>query len=426
MNILLLGSGGRECALAWKLAQSPKLKKLWIAPGNAGTGMYGTNISIAETDFNGLKHHVLANAIDMIVVGPEVPLAEGISDYFRNDASLKHVGIIGPSAAGARLESSKDFAKAFMLRHGIPTARYQTFTGSQIAEGIQFLETLNPPFVLKADGLAQGKGVIICQSLDEAKHTLDEMLTCEKFGKASEKVVIEEFLYGIELSVFVLTDGNNYLLLPNAKDYKRIGEGDTGLNTGGMGAVSPVPFADAPFMKKVEDRIIKPTIAGLQMDQTDYCGFIFFGLINCSGNPYVIEYNVRLGDPETEAILPRIENDLCELFDLTLRGALGDCSIKISEQAAVTVILASGGYPGDYQKGLEISGLDNDSACLVFHAGTRANDDGKSLTNGGRVLAVTALAHSPALAKEKAYKAIPAIHFEGMYYRRDIGSDLIS
>lgn len=425
MNILLLGSGGRECALAWKLAQSPRLKKLWIAPGNAGTGLYGTNISIAEADFEGIKKHVLENDIDMVVVGPEALLASGITDFFKNDYLLKHVGIIGPSKAGALLESSKDFAKAFMLRHGIPTARYQTFTGNQLSEGFQFLATLEPPYVLKADGLAQGKGVIICPTLDEAKETLNEMLVQEKFGKASEKVVIEEFLHGIELSVFVLTDGKTYLLLPNAKDYKRIGDDDTGPNTGGMGAVSPVPFAGASFMHNVEELIIKPTIEGLRKEKTDYCGFIFFGLINCSGNPYVIEYNVRLGDPETEAILPRISNDLVEVFDMTLHGSLGDCTLKISEQAAVTVILASGGYPGDYKKGKEIKVPGNDCDCLIFHAGTKSGEHDRILTNGGRVLAVTALAVSHQEAKEKVYKAIQNIHFEGMYNRSDIGKDAI-
>ncbi|MBE0664071.1 MAG: phosphoribosylamine--glycine ligase [Bacteroidales bacterium] len=425
MNILLLGSGGRESALAWKLAQSKKLTKLWIAPGNAGTSLYGTNLALAETDFNGIKLHVLETDIDMIVVGPEAPLAEGIVDFFRDDGLLGHVKIIGPSQYGARLESSKDFAKEFMNRHAIPTARHQTFTKETLDDGYRFLETLMPPFVLKADGLAAGKGVVICQNLSEAREWLYEMLAGRKFGKASESVVVEEFLQGIELSVFVLTDGKHYVNLPNAKDYKRIGEGDTGPNTGGMGSVSPVPFANKEFMLKVEEQIIKPTVLGIQNEKIDYCGFIFFGLMNCAGDPYVIEYNVRLGDPESEAIIPRINNDLVEVFEKTAQGRLDEVTIETSGQYAVAVMLVSGGYPGEYEKGKVVKGIDNVKDGVVFHAGTKTNDSAEIITNGGRVLAVTAMADSLELALKRTYASAALIKFDGMNYRRDIGIDLL-
>lgn len=424
MNILLLGGGGRECALAWKLSQSKRLNKLYIAPGNAGTLEYGINIPVSETDFQALKLHVLENDIDMVVVGPEAPLAEGIVDFFRSDGLLDHVSIIGPSKRGAMLESSKDFAKKFMMRHNIPTARYRTFTADNIDEGNKFLETLSPPYVLKADGLAAGKGVIICNDVPEAKRNLHEMLEEKKFGKASEHVIIEEFLHGVEISVFVITDGKNYLMLPEAKDYKRIGDGDTGPNTGGMGSVSPVAFANKGFLEKVEERIIKPTIAGLQKESIDYRGFIFFGLMNCNGNPYVIEYNVRLGDPETEAILPRISTDLVDLFEKTTRGDLENASVNISSQHAVAVMLVSGGYPGTYEKGKLISGLDEANGCLVFHAGTQIGLNEMLYTSGGRVLAVTALGETLESAKQKVYAAAQKITFDGVNYRKDIGNDL--
>lgn len=425
MNILLLGGGGRECALAWKLSQSPVLKKLFIAPGNAGTSDYGINIPVSETDFQTIKLVVLENDIDMVVVGPEAPLADGIADFFKSDGLLDHVNIIGPSRHGAMLESSKDFAKEFMMRHGIPTARYCTFTTQNIDEGYKFLESLPSPYVLKADGLAAGKGVIICSDLNEAKKSLYEMLAGKKFGKASERVVVEEFLHGVEVSVFAITDGKNYLLLPEAKDYKRIGDGDTGPNTGGMGAVSPVSFADGAFIKKVEQQIIQPTIAGLQKDNIDYCGFIFFGLMNCNGEPYVIEYNVRLGDPETEAILPRINTDLAALFEKTAKGNLADASISISSLNAVTVMLVSGGYPGNYEKGKEINGIDQMEGCMVFHAGTQTGPDEKIYSSGGRVLAITALGDSLGNARHKAYDYVNKISFEGVNYRKDIGTDLM-
>jgi len=426
MNILLLGSGGRECALAWKLAQSKKLNHLWIAPGNAGTSLYGVNIPVAETDFANIKLHVLENDIDMVVVGPEAPLAEGIVDFFRNDGLLDHVSMIGPSQHGARLESSKDFAKEFMKRHGIPTARHQTFSQADIREGYKFLDSLQPPYVLKADGLAAGKGVIICQSLQEAKKELLEMLEGKKFGKASEQVIIEEFLHGIELSVFALTDGKHYIILPNAKDYKRIGEGDTGPNTGGMGSVSPVTFADAEFMHKVEERIIRPTISGIQQEQIDYCGFVFFGLINCQGNPFVIEYNVRLGDPETEAIIPRIKNDLLEVFEKTVQGDIKNVRMDISGEHAVAVMLVSGGYPEKYDKGKIITGLNKVTDCEVFHAGTTLNEKGEILSNGGRVVAITGMGNSLEQAMQKAYASAGVVKFDGINYRSDIGKDLLS
>jgi len=424
MNILLLGGGGRECALAWKLSQSKKLRKLFIAPGNAGTLEYGINIPVSETDFQAIKLHVLENDVEMLVVGPEVPLAEGIVDFFRNDGLLDHVSIIGPSKQGAMLESSKGFAKEFMIRNQIPTAQYCTFTATDIDRGYKFIETLTPPYVLKADGLAAGKGVIICNDAEDAKRNLHAMLAEKKFGKASERVIIEEFLNGEEVSVFVITDGKNFLLLPEAKDYKRIGEGNTGPNTGGMGSVSPAPFADKAFMEKVEERIIKPTIAGLQKESIEYCGFIFFGLMNCAGNPYVIEYNVRLGDPETESILPRISTDLVELFEKTVQGNLANASVNISSQHAVTVMLVSGGYPGNYEKGKLIHGLAAAKNCLMFHAGTEIGQDEKVHTSGGRVLALTALGDSLEIAHQEVYAAVQKITFDKMNYRKDIGNDL--
>lgn len=424
MNILLLGSGGREHALAWKISQSPLLTKLFIAPGNAGTRLHGANVNLDPENFEEVGNFVLTNAIEMVVVGPEAPLVKGIYDYFRDHRNLRHVAVIGPSAAGAILEGSKDFAKAFMQRHNIPTAAYQTFTLKTLDAGLQFLETLSPPYVLKADGLAAGKGVIISPNLDEAGKTLISMLKDEEFGEASRKVVIEEFLTGIELSVFVLTDGKNYLILPEAKDYKRIGEGDTGLNTGGMGSVSPVPFADGKFMAKVEAQIIQPTIRGLIQENIDYKGFIFFGLINVDGNPKVIEYNCRMGDPESEAVIPRIKSDLPELFLAISDQRLNDFQIEIDPRAAATVFLVSGGYPGSYQKGKLISGLENVEGSLLFHAGTKVSEN-DIVTSGGRVLAVTSLAENIQIALEKSYQNAELINFEGKNFRRDLGRDLL-
>jgi len=424
MNILLLGSGGREHALAWKISQSPLLKKLFIAPGNAGTRLHGINVNLDPEKFEEVEKFVLANAIEMVVVGPEAPLVKGIYDYFRNNETLRHVAVIGPSAAGAILEGSKDFAKAFMQRHNIPTAAYQTFTVESLDAGLKFLETLSSPYVLKADGLAAGKGVIISPNLDEAGKTLISMLKDEEFGEASQKVVIEEFLSGIELSVFVLTDGKNYLILPEAKDYKRIGEGDTGPNTGGMGSVSPVPFAGKDFMAKVEEKIIKPTIRGLIQENIDYKGFIFFGLINVDGNPKVIEYNCRMGDPESEAVIPRIKNDLPELFLAIKDQRLNDYRIEIDHRAAATVFLVSGGYPGIYEKGKTITGLDEVEGSLLFHAGTAVSGD-DIVTSGGRVIAVTSLDADIARALEKSYRNADLINFEGKNFRRDLGRDLL-
>lgn len=423
MNILLLGSGGREHAFAHKIVQSELCSKLFIAPGNAGTAQLGENLPINPNDFASIKKTVLEKSIKMLVVGPEDPLVNGIYDYFSEDESLGHVAVIGPSRNGALLEGSKERAKQFMAMHDIPTAAYESFTAKSLEAGKAFLEKLKPPFVLKADGLAAGKGVLILQDLDEAKQELENMLMEGKFGKASQTVVIEEFLDGIELSVFVLTDGKNYKILPTAKDYKRIGEGDTGLNTGGMGAVSPVPFADNEFMKKVEERIIKPTIKGLQSESIDYKGFIFLGLIKVGENPYIIEYNVRMGDPETEVVFPRIKNDMVEMFQKLWQGKLNQVEMQIDEQSAATLILVSGGYPEAYEKGKELTGLNEKSDSMIFHAGTAFRDE-KIVTNGGRVLAISSFGKTYKEALEKSYQTAEKINFEGMYYRRDIGFDL--
>jgi len=421
-TILLLGSGGREHALAWKLQQSKRLKRLYIAPGNPGTASLGENFDINVNDFETLKQLALDKKITMVVVGPEDPLVNGITDFFNNDPDLRHIAVIGPDKRGAQLEGSKDVAKAFMKKHYIPTARYTTITAETVNEGYAFLEKLKPPYVLKADGLAAGKGVLIVDDLEEAQMQLHDMLN-GKFGDAGSKVVIEEFLKGVELSVFVLTDGESYKILPEAKDYKRIGEYDTGLNTGGMGAVSPVPFADAAFMQKVEERIVAPTIKGLQSENIMYCGFIFIGLMNVDGEPYVIEYNVRLGDPETESVMLRLNTDLVELFEAASRRTLSDVDCQTNDAVAVTVVCVSGGYPETYQKGFEITGIDKANDSLIFHAGTTVADK-KTITAGGRVLAVTSLGKTMDDARKKSYHTISQLHFEGMYYRSDIGKDL--
>jgi phosphoribosylamine--glycine ligase len=422
MNILLLGSGGREHALAWKIKQSPKLTKLFIAPGNAGTALAGTNVNIAVDDFNRIGEFVIGNHIDMVLVGPEDPLVKGIADYFTGHAELKNTPVIGPSKKAAMLEGSKDFAKAFMLRHHIPTARHKSVSFKQVTDGIRFLDTLKPPYVLKADGLAAGKGVLIINNIHEAKEELHNMLQ-GKFGEAGKTVVIEEFLTGIELSVFVVTDGKTYKLLPEAKDYKRVGEGDTGPNTGGMGAVSPVPFADAPFMQRVEERIIIPTIKGLQSEDIEYKGFIFFGLINCHGEPHVIEYNARLGDPETEVILPRLKTDIIDLLEGVANGNLAEKSVEFDNRFVTTVMLASGGYPGAYEKGKEITGLDKTTESIIFHAGTKPVDN-RVITNGGRVIAVSSYGSTMKEALALSYKNAGIIDFDTKYFRADIGFDL--
>jgi phosphoribosylamine--glycine ligase len=424
MNILILGSGGREHAFALKLSQSKKVNQLFVAPGNAGTSQIATNININPADFKAVKEVVLNNQINMVVVGPEAPLVNGVHDFFLADNELKKIPVIGPKKDGALLEGSKDFSKIFMEKHNIPTARYQSFTKENLSEGFAFLETLNAPYVLKADGLAAGKGVLILDSLTEAKKELEEMVSNQKFGEASSTVVIEEFLDGIELSVFVLTDGKSYKILPSAKDYKRIGEGDKGLNTGGMGAISPVPFASEEFLQKVEERIVIPTVNGLQKDGIDYRGFIFIGLMNVDGNPQVIEYNVRMGDPETEAVLPRIESDLFDLFEGVANQTLHEKSFSVTSKTATTVMLVSGGYPEAYEKNKEISGIENVEDSIIFHAGTTL-ENGKTVTNGGRVMAITSFGDTIEEALKKSYSSIEKIHFENMNFRKDIGLDLV-
>ncbi|GAL65288.1 phosphoribosylamine--glycine ligase [Jejuia pallidilutea] len=423
MNILILGSGGREHTFAWKIAQSDKCENLYVAPGNSGTAEVATNVNIGVNDFEAIKTLVLDKKIDMVVVGPEDPLVNGVHDFFLNDESIKHVAVIGPQKAAAELEGSKEFAKEFLYRHHIPTAAYESFTKDTVEKGYAFLETLNPPYVLKADGLAAGKGVVILEDLDEAKAELKSMLVDAKFGDASTKVVIEEFLDGIELSCFVLTDGSNYKILPTAKDYKRIGEGDTGLNTGGMGAVSPVPFATASFLNKIEERIVKPTVNGLKKDNLPYVGFIFIGLIKVGDDPKVIEYNVRMGDPETEVVFPRLKNDLVEILQAMTNGTLDAINIEIDERAATTIVLVSGGYPEAYEKGKTITGIENVKDSIPFHAGAQLKD-GKIITSGGRVMAITSYGDTYQEAIKKSYQSIEKLHFDKMNYRKDIGFDL--
>ena len=422
LNILLLGSGGREHAMAWKIKQSSNTGELYILPGNAGTAEVGTNVSMSMSDFAGLKELVLTKHINLVVVGPEAPLVEGIADLFASDDDLKSVGFVGPVTQGATLEGSKEFAKEFMMRHNIPTAAYKSFTKDTLSDGVAFLKTLQAPYVLKADGLAAGKGVLILNSLEEATQELEEMLS-GKFGDASSTVVIEEFLSGIELSVFIMTDGESYKILPEAKDYKRIGEGDTGLNTGGMGAISPVPFSDKAFMKKIEDRIVKPTIEGLKQDGIYYKGFVFLGLINCDGEPKVIEYNVRMGDPETEAVMLRIKSDFVDLLQGVAEGNLNEKELEFDERSAVTVMMVAGGYPGAYTKGEVITGIDTVEDSVVFHAGTKFDGD-KVVTNGGRVIAVSSYGSDMKAALAVSYKNADKISFAGKYYRKDLGFDL--
>jgi phosphoribosylamine--glycine ligase len=423
MTILILGSGGREHTFAWKIAQSPLCDKIFVAPGNSGTAQIATNVDIKVTDFIAIKALVLEHKINMVVVGPEDPLVEGIHDFFLEDEQLKHVAVIGPQKAAAELEGSKEFAKEFLFRHNIPTAAYQSFNATNVEEGYQFLETLSPPYVLKADGLAGGKGVLILNDLDEAKIELKNMLVDAKFGVASSKVVIEEFLDGIELSCFVLTDGKNYKILPTAKDYKRIGEGDTGLNTGGMGAVSPVPFATDAFLNKIEEQVVKPTIKGLAKDNLPYKGFVFIGLIKVGDDPKVIEYNVRMGDPETEVVLPRLKTDLVEIFKAISEERLNEIDIEIDDRAATTVMLVSGGYPETYEKGKEITGLENVEDSIVFHAGAILKDN-RIVTSGGRVMAITSYGNTYEEAIKKSYQNIDKLYFDKMNYRKDIGFDL--
>lgn len=425
MHILIIGSGGREHALSWKIRQSQKCENLFILPGNAGTSAIGRNVDIAIDDFERIGEFVLKNDIAMMVIGPEAPLVKGIADYFKATQELNHIRIIGPGKNGAQLEGSKDFAKDFMQKYGIPTAGFKTFTKASLDEGLSYLEDLSLPIVLKADGLAAGKGVIIAQSREEASGVLTEMLVEKKFGEASAKVVIEAFLSGIELSVFVLTDGEDYVILPEAKDYKRIGDNDSGPNTGGMGAVSPVPFANHEFMGKVEKRIIQPTIAGLKKDGVDYCGFIFIGLMNVGGDPYVIEYNVRMGDPETQAVLPRIENDLVDLLEAAADKKLKNQNIKINPKTATTVVLVSGGYPGAYEKGFPITGTDGIQETTVFHAGTRLGKENQVLTHGGRVLAITGMGETVQESLEKTYRDVNKISWEKVNFRKDIGQDIL-
>lgn len=424
MNILIIGSGGREHAFAWKIKQSGKCGKVFVAPGNAGTAAIAINLPVKVDDFEGLGKSCLEHAIGLVVVGPEGPLVKGIRDYFQQDPRLKDIPMVGPGKDGARLEGSKDFSKQFMLRNGVPTARAKAFNAEEIENALDYVSTCKPPIVLKADGLAAGKGVIISISQREAREELRQMLVNRKFGEASSKVLVEEFLNGIELSVFVLSDGEHYVMLPEAKDYKRIGEGDTGLNTGGMGAVSPVAFADEGFMKKVEDRIVKPTIDGLKRESIPFKGFIFIGLMNVGGEPYVIEYNVRMGDPETQAVLPRIKSDFLDLLLATANGNLNNVTLEVDDHHAATVVMVSGGYPNEYQNGMEINGLDHKHDSLIFHAGSAVSDS-RVVTNGGRVLAVTGLDGSLEGALKKAYTAAETIRWQDVYYRRDIGKDLL-
>lgn len=426
MNILILGSGGREHAFAWKLSQSPLCTRLFVAPGNAGTAQIATNLPVSYNDFEQLAEAVRQYHIDLILVGPEEPLVRGVRDYFQNLEYLRHVLLVGPDANGAQLEGSKDFSKAFMRRHGIPSAASRTFTSENLQEGLDYLSNHALPVVLKADGLAAGKGVIIAETHDEAQTALREMLLEAKFGEAGQKVVIEEFLYGIELSVFVLTDGNSYKILPEAKDYKRIGEGDTGLNTGGMGAVSPVPFADDAFLKKVEDRVVRPTLAGLKADGIRYIGFIFVGLMNVHGEPYVIEYNARMGDPETEVVLPRIESDLVVLLRAAAEGKLEYINFAVSNKSAVTTVVVAGGYPGEYDRGHQMQYPKPQNYTTLFHGGTRLNEEGQVLTNGGRVMAITALGTTLDEARQRSQAGAESVQFEGKYFRRDIGLDLLA